>query len=169
MSKKMTTDKAVERAAPEAPTAVTSGLTWSDWFDHWPELFARRWPEAFRNMPFASMPFGTEMFRMEHLTDDDGTMIVRAELPGIDPAEDVTISIDDGRLTISGERHERHETKDEHGVRSEFQYGAFSRCVRMPVGARVDDIVATYRDGILEVRVPVDADAPTARRIEVTT
>ena len=165
MSKK-TAEKAVATTTETAPTAGTGNLTWSDWFDHWPELFARRWPETFRSMPFG-MPFG-EMLRMEQLTDEDGTMVVRAEMPGIDPAEDVTISIDDGRMTISGERHEQTETEDKHGYRSEFQYGSFSRSIRLPAGARTDDVVASYRDCILEVRVPVNEDAPTVRHVEIT-
>jgi len=109
-----------------------------------------------------------DMLRMEHVTEEDGTMVLRAELPGIDPAEDVTIAIDDGRLTISGERREQHETDDQHGYHSEFRYGSFSRSVRLPVGARTDDVVASYHDGILEIRVPVDADAPTVRHVPVT-
>jgi HSP20 family protein len=166
MSKK-TADKAVATTPETTPTAGTGTLTWSDWFDHWPEMFARRWPETFRNIPFGGLPFG-EMFRIEQVTDDDGTMVVRAELPGVDPAEDVTIAIEDGRLTISGERHEQTETEDKHGYRSEFQYGSFSRSIRLPAGAHTDDVVATYRDGILEVRVPVDADAPTVRHVPIT-
>lgn len=148
------------------PTAGTGTLTRSDWFDRWPELFARRWPETFLNMPFGMTP--GEMLRMEQLTEDDGTMVVRAELPGIDPAEDVTVAIDDNRLTISGERREQTETDDKHGYHSEFRYGSFSRSIGLPVGARTDDVVASYRDGILEIRVPIDADSPTVRHVPVT-
>jgi HSP20 family protein len=161
------TGRAVEPTTTEAP--ATAGSAWSDWFDHWPEMFARRWPEAFRGMTMPTMPFGGGMFRMEHLTEADGTVVIRAELPGIDPAEDVKIAIEDGRLTISGERHEHHETEDTHGYRSEFQYGSFERTVRLPAGARFDDVVATYRDGILEVRVPVDAEGPAVRHVPVST
>jgi HSP20 family protein len=163
MSKKAKTEQAVE-TTETAPTAAKGGaMTLSDWFDHWPEMFARRWPESFRNLPF-----GPEMFRMEQFTDDDGTMVVRFELPGIDPDEDVTIAIDDGLMTISGEREERTETEEAHGYRSEFQYGSFSRTVRLPVGARMDDIAATYRDGILEVRVPVEGETPDVRHVPIT-
>lgn len=162
MSKKAKTEEAVA-TTDQPPTAGTSPMTWSDWFDHWPEMFARRWPETLRNLPF-----GAEMMRIEHFNDEDGTMVVRAELPGIDPEEDVSISIDDGLMTISGEREERSETEGSNGYRTEFQYGSFSRTVRLPVGARADDVVATYRDGILEVRVPVDADKPTVRKVPIT-
>lgn len=165
MSKK-TRDTTVEKKVDvETPTTTPGALTWSDWFDHWPELFARRWPESFRNMSFG---FG-EMFRMEHFTDEDGTMVVRAELPGIDVKNDVKIEIDDGRLTISGERHERHETEQEHGYRSEFQYGSFCRSIRLPAGVCFDDVAATYHDGILEVRVPIDDESSTVTHVPITT
>ena len=97
----MSTKKS-DQAAEMRETPVSGGaVSLSDWFDHWPELFARRWPETFRNMPF-----GGEMFRIEQFVDDDGTLVLRGEMPGIDPHDDVTISIDDGMLTIRGERHE---------------------------------------------------------------
>lgn len=164
MSKKTTTQD-VATTQETTPTAGPNNLTWSEWFDHWPEMFARRWPESFRTMPFGM--FG-EMFPLEQLTDEDGTMVVRAELPGIDPAEDVTVAIDGDHMTISGERRERSEHRDQHGYHSEFQYGSFSRTVRLPVGACTDDVAASYRDGILEVRVPVDADTPTTRHVPIS-
>jgi HSP20 family protein len=167
MSKKTKDDTSVA-TTETTPTAGTGTPTWSDWFDHWPEMFARRWPETFRNLPFGSMPFGTDMFRMEQLTEDDGTMVVRAEMPGMDPAEDVEISIDGRLMTISAEREERHQADETNGYLTEFQYGSFSRSVQLPVGARTDDVVATYRDGILEVRVPVDADSPAVRQVPIT-
>lgn len=166
MSKK-TAEKAVVTRPDTSSTAVTSPSSWSDWFDHWPEVFARRWPDSFSNMPFGMNP--GEMLRIEHLTEEDGTIVVRAELPGIDPEQDVTISIDDGLMTISGERREQSRTEDKHGYRSEFRYGSFSRSVRLPVGACTDDVVATYRDGILQVRVPVESKAATVRHVPVTT
>jgi HSP20 family protein len=159
MSKK--TDQAVETRDTPATGGVT---TLSDWFDHWPDLFARRWPETFRNMPF-----GPEMFRMEHFYDDDGTFVLRGEMPGIDADKDVTITIDDGQMTIKGERHEHHEVDENDTFRSEFQYGSFHRTVRLPGGACIDDITATYRDGILEVRVPVGEERSAVSEVPIST
>lgn len=160
----MSTKKS-DQAAEMRETPVSGGaVSLSDWFDHWPELFARRWPETFRNMPF-----GGEMFRMEQFVDDDGTLVLRGEMPGIDPHDDVTISIDDGMLTIRGERHEHHESEENDTFRSEFQYGSFHRTVRLPVGARVEEIAAAYHDGILEVRVPVDEERPAVTEVPIST
>lgn len=134
-----------------------------DWFDRWPEMFVQRWPEAVRGIPFFD-----EMCRVEQLVEDDGTMVVRAELPGLDPAEDVTVTIDDGRLIVAGRREERSEEREKGSYRSEFRYGRFERTVRLPTGARVDDVTATYTDGILEVRVPVEAAPSSATTIPIT-
>lgn len=162
-----TTPGTTPGTSTETDAPPTGALTWSDWFDHWPEMFARRWPESFRNMPFG--PFGGETFRMEHLAEDDGTLVVRAELPGIDPATDVEIDVADGRIVISGERRERHEEKIQQGFRTEFQYGSFDRSFRLPAGACIDDITATYHDGILEIRIPVTEATPRATQIKIST
>ncbi len=80
---------------------------------------------------------------------EDGAYVVRAELPGIDPAKDVEVTITDDLLTIHAERSEQ--TKEHH--HSEFRYGSFSRSLRLPEGAKTDKTAATYKGGILTIRV----------------
>lgn len=133
----------------------------SDWFDRWPEIFSRRWPESFEGVPFVESGFRMEQFR------DDDALVVRGELPGLDPDEDVTITIADDVLTIAGERSERSKEERDGGYHSEFHYGSFRRSVRLPAGAKVDDVTADYRDGILEVRVPIDDDVTDVVNIPV--
>lgn len=94
---------------------------------------------------------------------DDGTYVVRAELPGIDPVADVSVTLENSVLTIKGERHESKQDKRI----QEIQYGAFSRSVRVPSGTKSDDIEATYRDGVLEVRVPIAVDKGEARVVKI--
>ncbi|NNH69308.1 Hsp20/alpha crystallin family protein [Nocardia uniformis] len=94
----------------------------------------------------------------------DGKYVIRAEIPGIDPAEDVEVSVHDGRLTIKAERSEKHEEKG----RSEFSYGSFVRTVSLPPGAQEDGIAAAYNRGILTVTVPMSASKSEAKRVEVT-
>jgi len=103
--------------------------------------------------------------RLMRLEDEmkEGRYEVRAELPGIDPAKDVDITVRDGQLTIKAERTEKHESKG----RSEFSYGSFVRSVSLPAGADEDDITATYDKGILTVSVAVSAPATTEKRVEV--
>lgn len=166
MTKKTKTPDTVETVPATTPTILPDPfprLGLSDWFDRWPDLFARRWPESFHGIPFVD-----EGFRMEQFVEDDGTIVVRGELPGLDPDEDVTITLDDDRLTIAGEREERREDKKNGGFRSEFRYGSFERTVRLPVGAKADQVEATYVDGILEVRIPVDTEVPEATKIPIS-
>ncbi|MDQ4489921.1 Hsp20/alpha crystallin family protein [Sinomonas sp. ASV486] len=98
--------------------------------------------------------------KVEEVRDGD-SLIVRAELPGIDPDKDVDVSIVDGSLHISGFREEKTEQKDKDSYRSEFRYGSFSRTLPLPEGATAESVTATYKDGVLEVRVPVPTTPPT--------
>ncbi len=131
-------------------------LDWPEWFTSrfgidWPE-----WPEL-----FAGDTIRVEEFR------DDGELVVRAELPDIDPENDVEITLVDHALRISAERRQSEEHRDKRGYRSEFRYGSFSRTVRLPAGATEKDVKATYKDGILEVRVPLDQSSAESRKIPI--
>jgi HSP20 family protein len=98
---------------------------------------------------------------------DGNTLVVRAELPGIDPEKDVDVSVADGMLHIKAEREEKSEHKDKYGYRSEFRYGSLSRSVSLPPGSREEDVTATYKDGVLEVRAPAPEQAPAAEKRKI--
>lgn len=82
----------------------------------------------------------------------DGSYVVRADLPGVDPEKDIEVKVDGDVLTIHGERREE---EHDHG-HSEVRYGSFTRSVRLPKGAHTDEVVARYDAGVLEVTVPVE-------------
>ena len=107
--------------------------------------------------------------RVEEYRDGD-TVVIRAELPGIDPDRDVELTVADDELHLRAERRERSEHKDKGSYRSDFRYGSFSRTLPLPPGCRDEDISAAYRDGVLEVRVPVaeHVEPPATRKIRVT-
>ncbi|MCP9618754.1 Hsp20/alpha crystallin family protein [Nocardia otitidiscaviarum] len=105
--------------------------------------------------------FGAHLLRVED-TVEDGRYVIRAEIPGIDPA-DAQVSVQNGQLTIKAERTERKEDKG----RSEFRYGSFVRTVALPPGAQEDAIDATYAKGILTVTVPMSEPQSQAKSIEV--
>jgi HSP20 family protein len=92
--------------------------------------------------------------RVEEFREGD-ELVIRAELPGVDPERDVELTVTNGVLRIRAERQEKSEQKDKDWYRSEFRYGAFVRDVPLPDGISQDDIKANYKDGILEVRVPL--------------
>jgi HSP20 family protein len=80
--------------------------------------------------------------------------VVRAELPGVN-TDDIKLSVDDGVLTISGERRQEERLEQDGVIRTERVYGSFQRSVPLPDGADEDRITATFRDGVLEVKIPV--------------
>lgn len=123
----------------------------SEFFSGFPS-WANRWPLR-----------EGHLIRLEDHTED-GHYVVRAELPGIDPAKDVDITVRNGHLTIKAERTE---TKEING-HSEFSYGSFVRSVALPAGANEEDISATYDKGILSVSVAVsEPEAPVEKHIAV--
>jgi len=103
--------------------------------------------------------------RVMRLEDEmkDGRYVVRAEMPGVDPAKDIDITVRDGQLIIKAERTEK---KDFDG-RSEFCYGSFVRTVSLPAGADEDSVEAAYDNGILTVSTPVSDPKPAERRVQV--
>jgi len=111
---------------------------------------------------------GRRMVAVEEFTED-GTLVVRAELPGVDPDKDVEITVGDGVLNITAERTEKTEEAGRHFHRREPRYGSFARSISVPEGVDDSKVVATYKDGILEVRVPLPTEAAeeTPHRIAV--
>ena len=95
-------------------------------------------------------------------------LVLRADLPGLRP-DDVNVEIDDGVLTISGERREEVDDRREGFYHSERRYGSFYRAVPLPEGVSEEQINASFRDGVLEVTVPLPQQQPQqrARRIPI--
>ena len=92
----------------------------------------------------------------------DGQLILRYDLPGVDP-KDVDVSLEGNVLTIRGERRAEHGGE---GYR-EVQYGRFERTLTMPEGLDPEKIKARYVNGVLEVTVPAPAAATRKVPIEV--
>jgi HSP20 family protein len=94
-------------------------------------------------------------------------MVVRADLPGVAP-DDVQIDVEDGVLTISGERRNTNEDQQEGFYRSERSYGAFSRSIALPEGVDEDQVNARYEHGVLEVTVPLpQQQRHRGRRVQI--
>ena len=141
------------RHRQEAVEAVPSLFGWTfpvpSWWSRFDELLRDR--------------EGRQMLRVEEF-EEAGTLVVRAEMPGIDPDKDLEISVTEGMLTIRAERTEEEETSKKHFHRKELRYGGFSRTVQLPEGVKEADIKAAYKDGILEIHVP----APETPKTEAT-
>ena len=98
--------------------------------------------------------------------EEADTLIVKADLPGI-KKEDLEVSLEQDRLIIRGERREEREVKEERYYRLERNVGSFYRALPLPFAVKPEQIAATYRDGILDIRIPKPAEQKTAQKIAV--
>jgi predicted unusual protein kinase regulating ubiquinone biosynthesis (AarF/ABC1/UbiB family)/HSP20 family molecular chaperone IbpA len=166
------TAQQTQSTRPARPEQITcSYLQWRDIMAKLPRPQA---PSRFRALfpdladwlesPWSGPPpFLTgQVFRLEEAIRDN-RYVIRAELPGLDPENDIEVTVDGCILTIRAERRQQ----DNGPYRSEFRYGSLAREVTLP--ARVDpaDVTARYDKGVLEVSVPVAEAKPEGTRIPI--
>jgi HSP20 family protein len=130
-----------------------------------------RWfDEPFRSMwRWPSRPEVAETFWSPTIDvfEKDNRLITKVDLPGL-KKEDVKVEVTDSQLVISGERKREIEEKKDNVYRSEREYGSFYRSVPLPEGVKVEDVKATFSNGVLEVSMPVPPRAEAkARSIEI--
>jgi len=101
------------------------------------------------------------------VTERGNTLVIRADLPGINQ-NDVKVEVTSEGLMIQGERKREHEERGAWGYRSERSYGSFYRSIPLPDGASIDDAKAEFRDGVLEVTVPVPDQQKQRRQIPIS-
>ena len=133
--------------------------------------FDRMFEEWARMMPFRPMLFprwreAEELIRVEEFREDR-TVVIRADLPGIDPDKDVELTVSDGMLHIEAERREEEKREEKGYLRHELRYGSLSRSLPLPEGVTEADITATYKAGVLEIRIPEPKREP-AKKIAVS-
>jgi len=87
------------------------------------------------------------------LYEKDDHFVIKAELPGVD-RKDIRIDLKDRVLTVSGNRTQEQEVKEENYYRKERSYGKFQRAFRLPTDVDSDKIKAEFKDGVLQVEVP---------------
>jgi len=146
-----------------------ANITLRDPFDElarvWPRAFARDW---FGRTP-ATVTQLADWSPICDVTEKDDAIIVHAELPGVE-LKDIELTLDSGFLTVRGEK--RTEKKDEKDGRtySERTFGSFQRTIAVPNGTSAEDVDASLKDGVLEVRVTRKPETPPpTKRIEVKT
>lgn len=130
------------------------------------EPLVRRFPD----WPFLRVPgfWPEEDVLLVEEYRDNGSLVIRADLPGIDPEKDVDIEVVDGTLRVSAERRQEERVEEKDFVRTELRYGSFARTLPLPAGASEKDVVASYKDGVLEIRIPFEApEAPEAKKIPI--
>jgi HSP20 family protein len=95
----------------------------------------------------------------------EGKLVIKAELPGVDP-KDLDVSVTDRELVLKGERKSEKDAKEEDFVYREIAYGSFERRFVLPEGAKTDELMAKFTNGILEITVPAVA-ITKSRKIEI--
>lgn len=129
--------------------------------------FDQMFDEWMRMMPFRAARWRYEdLIRVEEFRED-GALVVRADLPGIDPEKDVELTVSGGILHIEAERREEEKQEGRGYVRQELRYGSLSRSLPLPEGVTEADITATYKAGVLEIRIPESKGEPT-RKIAIS-
>ena len=107
-------------------------------------------------LPFGESARESEFFGWAPAVDlfeDKDNVVVRAELPGM-KKEDIEISLHQGSVIISGERKEESESGDGETSRSERFFGRFQRALELPKPVDANKVTATYKDGVLTVKLP---------------
>ena len=100
------------------------------------------------------------------IVENEKEFIIKAELPDM-KREDVKVTVDEDVLTLSGERRQEKEEKNQRYHRVECEYGSFSRSFTLPPGTVGEKVMAEFKDGILRVHLPKDAKAAASRTIDV--
>ena len=153
----MTSLQERDKRTPDSPWNRLDRL-----FDEWMRM------QPMRRLLGAETP-GEEIIRVDEYRDD-GVQVIRAELPGIDPDKDVELTVTGGMLRIDAERRTEEKTEEKGVIRREMRYGRFTRSLPLAEGATDDDIDASYKNGVLEIRVPVaqPATRPEPKTIPVS-
>lgn len=128
------------------------------------DFFGRRvrplWPERWsRTDEMEVKPPIVDVF------EEKDDIVVKAELPGIEK-DNIEVNLTDHTLTIKGEKKKEEEIKEENYYRAERSYGSFLRTLELPRDVRADQVKASFKNGILEVRIPKTEEAK-AKEIKV--
>jgi HSP20 family protein len=117
-----------------------------------PEPFTREIDRVFDAF-FGQTDQGRRWVPPMDLVEAEDHFVLKADLPGLSEG-DVNIEVQDGTLTISGERKSEHEQREKGWYRIERSFGSFSRSLTLPDGVDPDGIEASFSEGVLEVRIP---------------
>jgi HSP20 family protein len=118
----------------------------------------RLWDSFFEGRPSRKVEEVGEWLPTLDVLETKNDLVVRAEIPGIDP-KDIDISLANDILTIKGEKKQEIEEKEENYHLVERSYGSFTRMVRLPREVQSDKISASYKNGILKITLPKSEEA----------
>ena len=156
MGKEVTETKPAVRPRAEMERWRLSDVErmFEDWFeDFWARPVSRLWRPGFARM--RSMSIEAPALDVYEQKDD---LIVKAEIPGL-TKDEIDITLEANTLTIKGEKKKEEEVKDDDYYRCERTYGAFTRSIELPVTVQTDKVNASFKNGVLEIRMPKTEEA----------
>ncbi len=138
---------------------------WLSPFDEMRRTMDRMFDEFFRSTPLEA---ATTWAPSVDLYEDGNDLVLKAEIPGVSK-DDLDVTIEDGVLRISGETKREEKTEDKGYYCQERYYGSFHRQLPLPVAVKEDQAKATFKNGVLEVRLPkAEEEKPKGRKIEIS-
>lgn len=119
--------------------------------------FMERWPDVFVWPMVGWGEASVGVLRVDEFSED-GVLVVRADLPGMEPDSDLELAASRGVLHIAVELHEEEPPEDRRYLRHELVHRhRLQRDLALPEGAMPRDLTATYENGVLEIRMPLPA------------
>jgi HSP20 family protein len=120
----------------------------------------RLWDTFFEGRPQKRGRGKEEWVPSLDVSETKSDIVVKAELPGLDP-KDIDISLNDGFLTIKGEKKHETEEKEENYHFVERSYGSFVRSIQLPRDVKHEKISASYKNGVLKIVLPKSEETKT--------
>jgi HSP20 family protein len=118
----------------------------------------RLWDSFLEGRPVRRVEDDREWLPSVDVSETKNDLVIKAELPGLDP-KDIDISMNNGYLTIKGEKKHEKEEKEENYHLIERSYGSFTRSVRLPREVQGDKTTASFKNGILKITLPKSEEA----------
>jgi HSP20 family protein len=123
-----------------------------------------KWFDDFFRVPARTTNGGRAFHPSVDIKEDENRIVLTSDLPGVDQ-KDIKVTVEDGTLTLSGERKFEKETEEENFHRVERSFGSFQRSFSLPETVDDDKISASYKNGVLELTLP--KTKPDVKKVKV--
>ncbi len=156
-----TKEKESKALTTQRPTdLMPRALEMERWFDRTVEDFWRRpFPTLLRPERWWPAETGMTMRMLAvDVYEEKDDVILKAEIPGLSK-EDISVQVTDSTLMIKGEKKREEEVKEDDYYRCERFFGSFTRAVALPCDVKADQVKASFKNGVLEVRMPKTEEA----------
>jgi HSP20 family protein len=140
-------------------TADIRPWRFSDFDSVFDRMFGSSWmrpfPRPWSMLETETLPIDAPAVDMYEEKDE---LVVKAEMPGL-AKEDLDVTVTGNTLTIKGEKKKEEEVKEKDYYRCERSYGSFSRSIELPAEVKTDQVKASFKNGVLEIRLPKTEEA----------